>query len=221
MTMMYNYQEQANIQAFLEDEKYADRHSVLKTISQLFEANHIKWALACSSPLFFLGIQDDFHDFDVLVAPEDAEKADELLQSIGEKENPELNPARTRYFDDDYFGKFKIDGVPLDVISEFGVQTFGTCYKYHFVAEQIEKIKICRGLIVPAIPLEAQFVLYTMMTGWQPQRRFKKELIGNFLKTNGLNHKEVFEDALCNHSLPYWAKAEIRDLLESENIIDD
>lgn len=218
MTMMYTEQSLANIQAFLEDEKYTKRRLVLQKISQLFEANHIKWGLACSSPLFFLGIQDDFHDFDILVAPNDAEIADQLLQTIAEKENPELTPARNRYFDDDYFGKFKIDGAELDVISEFGIQTFGTGYKYHFEAEKIENLKVCNDFIVPAIPLEAQFVLYLMMTGWQPQRRFKKELIGNFLKEKGLKHPEVFEDALCNHALPYWAKAEIRQLLEVQNI---
>ena len=74
----------------------------------------------------------------------------------------------------------------IDVISGFKVRTFGTEYLYRISSKEIEHCTIYEEekIHIPMVPLEALYVLYAMMEGWQPKRRYKRMIIQEYLKQN-------------------------------------
>lgn len=203
----YQKQRNANIQAFTYDkEYYGKKYESLRKLSKAFKEAGIGWGVSCSACLFFNGINDDFHDYDIVIAKGDSEKAIEVLRKIGIEENAN----NKRCFHSDYYGEFSVEGVDIDVICEFGVHTFGAHYIYNFDPQYATIIKI-DDFEVPIIPEEAQWCLYSMMIGWQPQRVFKRNLLTQYLKIMGVSHPQVFEEAL-KASIPYWLKDEIRKI---------
>lgn len=207
---MNNYTEQktANIQAFVfNTEEYGQKYKCLRKLTEAFDNAGVRWGLSCSAVLFFHGISDHFTDYDIVIDKHDIEKAIEILKEIATEEEAYSKPC----FKSDYYGEVVLEGVELDVICVFGVNTFGAHYVYDFDIKYVNFVEIEEDFIVPLIPEEAQWVLYSMMMGWQPQRRFKRDLLTQYLKTTGIKHPEVFEEAL-NDQLPYWMKAEIKAL---------
>ncbi len=62
------------------------------------------------------------------------------------------------------------------------------------------------------IPVEAQYLLYSMMEGWQLRRRFKRILIQAYLGEK-IEYRSILEKAL-EEDLPNWIKRNVRELLE-------
>jgi len=205
---MYNEQKAINIQAFVYNEEvYRQKYECLRSLAIAFKKEGVKWGLCCSSALFFNGIVDDFHDYDIMIAESDSEKAVKVLKAIAIEEEPIF---KSCFYSSRYYGEFALNGVDIDVMCPFGVYTFGTQYTYSYNYEQATIVTI-DDFEVPLVPEEAQMILYAMMEGWQPQRKFKRELIVQYLKAMGVKHKDVFEDAL-RQRIPYWLKAEIKRL---------
>lgn len=72
-------------------------------------------------------------------------------------------------------------------------------------------------LPIPLIPLEELFLLYGMMEGWQPKRKFKRVLIMEALKESPtLMFSEILEESL-KEELPGWLKREVRKLLKNRS----
>ena len=65
---------------------------------------------------------------------------------------------------------------------------------------------------VPLLPAEALFVLYGMMEGWQRRRRFKRELIFQYLKENS-GQPDILKSAKESYLLPGWLNSLIEELL--------
>jgi len=57
--------------------------TVLKRIAARFNAAGITWALGASMLLYFKRIAPEFHDIDLMVADDDAERARQLLCEMG------------------------------------------------------------------------------------------------------------------------------------------
>lgn len=231
----WDSQREANIIAFMEDEEeYGQRRRFFEKMYQAFEREHIKWNLFCSSSLFFMGITDDFHDFDLLIDKSSLESAKSILKSLGMKSIREemygfeinegdfsseelgvlakiMEKASKGKFSSNRYIDFASDnGVEVDVISGFRVTAMNTQYLYEYSEERLDYVEI-EGMRIPVVCAEAQFVLYSMMECWQPQRKFKRRLLRDFIKERGIKYPEVFDEAL-EERIPSWIKQKIREI---------
>lgn len=233
---VWTSQQEANIVAFMEDdEEYGKRRDFFFKMCEAFEKENVKWNLFCSSSLFFLGITDDFNDFDLLIDKDSMESAKVVLKSLGmriqreemygfEIDENDFSPDELRalaklmfkatkgkFVSDRYLDLASDDGVEVDVISGFRVGAMNTQYLYEYSEDRLEYVNIC-GQYIPVVCPEAQFVLYSMMECWQPQRKFKRRLLQQFIEERGVHYPEVFKEAI-KERIPSWIKTKIREIL--------
>lgn len=203
-------QKNANILAFLTAPEYQERKHTLERMCQTFSEHNVRWVLSCSSSLFFKGIVDDFHDFDVLVHIEDVEALKSAMSEMGA--NIELETVQKGYFTSPYYQQAQLGRVEFDMIGNITVNTFGGSYCYPVKTEETEIVSIDGNILVPTVAVEASLILYGMMEGWQARRKWKRELCTQYLLENGLEHKEILMDAL-DQGIPKWLQEVIRSLL--------
>ena len=208
----YAFQFNANRQAFLYNRKYLLRRNVLIKIADEFKKSNVEWGIACSCGLFLLGIVDNFHDYDLLIAPKDFEKVCEIMERLGENRQYGQHPTRAAYFQANGYAEFSVDGLEIDVICEFGFTTFDSFYQYHFNSSEVKWVNL-GTMELPVIPAEAQFAFYSMMTGWQPQRAFKRDLIAEYLKTGNLERPEILQK-ICEEDIPECLFDGIQEILK-------
>lgn len=226
-------QREANITAFLEDDDFVTKRNFFFKMCQALDNNAIEWNLFCSCSLFFAGITDEFNDFDILVKKSSFEDTKGVLKNLGlsvkqeeiygmqiDKEiSQEDASLLERFFEQNSNQKFNSNryanlignGVDVDLISGFRVSAMNTKYFYEYNPNLVNTIQV-GDLSIKIVAPEVQFILYAMMECWQPQRRFKRELIEEFLKDNGINKPQILEDSL-SENIPGWIKKEIRMLL--------
>lgn len=204
-----NYQKQgeANVLAFFEKD-YFDRRNVLFKVLEQFEKHNIEYGLACSANLFFRGITDDFHDFDFIISQQDIPKVKEFMNHLSADL---LETGGNGYCESDVYLHYRIDNLcDIDIISGFRLVTFGTSFHYEFSSDEIERVDL-EYFSINLISLEALFILYAMMEGWQPRRKFKRIFIQSYLQEMGCKFPSILEDAL-NNDLPLWIKKEIKHI---------
>ena len=204
----YYYQASANIQCFMQDTEYRERKGALFALCDLFQENNIRWGLSCSANLFLRGIVDDFHDFDFIVEIDDCHRVKKLMEEIGAilKET-----GGNGFCESDVYMHYQLGRVDVDIISGFKIVTFGTYYKYSFNPEEIEFVDIGK-IQLPFIPMEALYILYAMMEGWQARRRYKRILIEEYLLREEIKFPSIFESAQKS-KLPGWIKDNIYNIL--------
>lgn len=204
----YYYQSTANIQSFLQDAEYSERKDAFFTLFNMFQKNNIKWALACSCNLFLRGVVDDFHDFDFIVDKDDCPRLMELMDKQGAilKET-----GGNGFCESDIYLHYQLGRVDVDIISGFKIITFGTYYKYSFNQDELEFIPI-NGKELPFISMEALYILYAMMEGWQARRRYKRSLIEEYLLRENIKFPQIFKKAQ-QENLPGWIKDSIYTIL--------
>ena len=114
---------------------------------------------------------------------------------------------------ENYF-HYQVGRVDVDVISGFRVRTFETEFLYRYDGKEIETCTIYEEnkITIPMIPMEALYILYCMMEGWQARRRYKRILIQEYLRDN-IVFRNILEGAL-ESELPNWVKRNVRELLE-------
>lgn len=208
---MYFCEEQSrnNILCLLEDREYLERKEVFFELVSKFKARGVKWAIGCSMDLFLRGLTDEFHDFDIIVAKESVPLIETIMSEIG---GELVATGGNGFCESDVYLNYHINRVDVDIISGFRVMTFNTQYYYQYDESEVDYMEFS-GIRVPLICLEAMYVLYYMMEGWQPKRKFKRKLIEQFFETNKPEHTEVFEKALQCFSLPGWIRWEVRKYL--------
>lgn len=210
--MLVNYNDQArnNILCLLEDVEYLERKEVFFTIIKNFSERGINWAIGCSMDLFLRGVIDDFHDLDLIVDLGSIPKIRDIMNDIGAKL---IDSGGNGYCESDMYLHYQIGRVDVDCISGFRVMTFGTSYYYEFNKDEIDDIEI-EDVSVPLISLEAMYVLYFMMEGWQPRRQFKRKLIEEYFANNSPKHCQVFQKAIEENDLPGWIRWEVKKLIK-------
>jgi len=211
MKTIYTELAEANKAALLYGNEYKKRLDVLTKLYTEFTAANIEWEISCSCALFLDGIVDNFHDFDILIAPTSYEKAYQILSKLGKDTNAVYHPL----FDDAEFAKFEIDGIDVDIICEFGFWTFDSHWQYHFNQDDI-CYKQIGNLNLPCVPTEIQYIFYAMMVGWQPQRAFKRDLISSYLTNGNLKKTHLLKDAADSGELPPFLIVSIYDILDTE-----
>ena len=204
----YGYQSNANIQCLINDIEFSERKEALLTIIEMFNDNGVRWALGCSSNLFLRGIVDDFHDFDFIVEIKDYPLIKKLMDKLGAilKET-----GGNGYCESDIYMHYQLGRVDVDIISGFKIITFGTYYKYSFNSEEVENIQIGK-FDIPLISMEALYILYAMMEGWQSRRRYKRILIEEYLLREEIKFPKILEEARKSN-LPGWIKDNIYSIL--------
>lgn len=208
MINSYDYQSKANIQCLLEDIEYGERKVALFTLFDELRKADVRWGLACSTNLFIRGIVDEFHDLDLIVDIKSIPKVEEIMKEQGAilKET-----GGNGYCESDIYMHFQFGRVDVDVISGFRVVTFGTHFEYYFNPEELQFIEL-EDKNIPLISMEALYLLYSMMEGWQARRRFKRVLIEEYLLAEKIEFPQILESAL-GANLPSWIKRNIAGIL--------
>lgn len=205
----YEYQSEANVLCLLEDEEYLERKEALFKLADEFNKSAIRWGLACSMNLFLRGLVDEFHDLDLVVEEEDIPKVKDIM----EKNGGILKATGGNGFcESNCYMHFQLKRVDIDIISGFRIITFGTKFLYNFNESEIEYIKVEEKKI-PLIPVEALYLLYAMMEGWQAKRRYKRLLIGEYLVTRDLKFPDILVNSL-EEQLPAWIKKEVKLIIQ-------
>jgi len=86
---------------------------VLVKIAKELNNQNVLWAVGGSLLLYLNGKTDTFHDLDIMVCENDAEKLKEILLTFGKLQPPNSN---FRY-KTKCFMEFIIDGVDIDVMA--------------------------------------------------------------------------------------------------------
>lgn len=207
----YEYQSDANIECLLEDVGYLERKKVLLKIVDEFSKENIGWGLGCSANLFLRGIVDEFHDFDLIVDGNDIPKAQKVMENLKAKL---IGTGGNGFCESDHYFHYQLGIVDVEIIAGFRVKTYNTEYVYSYNFKEIDFCTIYEEnkITIPMIPMEAQYLLYSMMEGWQLRRRFKRILIQEYLREI-IEHRSILQKAL-EKDLPNWIKRNVRELLE-------
>ena len=210
----YSEQARNNMVCLYEDSEYFERKEVFLELIKSFKENNVKWALGCSMNLFCRGIIDDFHDLDLIVSIESIDVVKRIMQQLG----ADLTGTGGNGFcESDIYMHYQLGRVDIDIISGFRVVTFGTSYYYPYNENEIDMVKTM-GIEIPMVSLEAMYILYYMMEGWQPKRKFKRQLIEQAFEQEKPRHVEVFQNALNNQSLPAQIKWAVKSLLSEGTV---
>ena len=116
-----------------------EKLELLKGIAHRFNEARIEWALGASLMLFLKGIVSEFHDIDLMVSVQDAERAKAILSEMGElcPPNPKPNPM----YQTKTFLEFRIDSIEVDVMAGFAVvnegRVFDCSLRENQIAEQV------------------------------------------------------------------------------------
>ncbi len=204
----YSYQSKANIACLIEDMEYQERKITLEKIFDQFDSKGVNWGLACSMNLFLRGIVDEFHDLDIIVNSKDISTVKEIMEQNGAIL---VETGGNGFCESETYLHYQFGRVDIDIIAGFQLITFGTNFIYHFCKEELEYVNV-ETRKIPLISMEAMYLLYSMMEGWQPKRRYKRILIDEYLKTVGTAFPYILEKAL-HENLPGWIKQNIKDIL--------
>ena len=198
----------ANKVALLTSSDFSARKEALEKLTEA--ASGITWALSCSSNLFLRGLIDDFGDFDILLDMKDVEKFKTAFQEMG---GQLMETVQKRCFSSPYYQEGVYGDVHFDIVGDITVNTYGTQYCYQLCPEEIETVNLERNVLVPLCPIEANFLLYGMMEGWQARRRYKRELCFSYLSKYGLQYPDVLQSAMTEQNLPKHLKELLKALL--------
>ena len=208
MNRQYN-QALANLSDLLKEPQYAERKECLFKILEIFQKCKINYSIICSLNLFIRGIIDDFYDFDILIEYEEAKKVKSILEAQGAIL---VATGGNGYCESRKYMNFKWGRVDIDIIADFRLVTFESEYIYVYNENENDKVTI-GNLETKLASLEALYVLYYMMEGWQPRRKYKRLLIEKALLKNTISYKGVLKKALEEFSLPEHIQKGIRKML--------
>lgn len=207
--MKKNYMQQSldNIACFF-TEDFAKQRTTFFRIIKKFKEYNIEWALACSCNLFFRGIVDDFHDFDFIVDNGSAKNIVEIMKALGATL---VDTGGNGYCESDLYLHYRLNNCDVDIICGFRLITFGTSYYYEFNAKEIDFLNSYYLNNIPLVSVENLFLLYAMMEGWQRRRKFKRDLLFEYLQSNCI-HPQILKRSLKKR-LPDWINNLIHQLV--------
>lgn len=208
----YSEQARNNLVCLQEDIEYHDRKEMFCQLAKRFTEKNIHWALGCSMNLFCRGIVDDFHDLDLIVDIRSVNKIKKEMEDMGAIL---LQTGGNGFCESDVYLHYQLGRVDVDIISGFRLITFNTTYYYKYDSDEIDWTGVME-LNIPLISMEALYVLYYMMEGWQPRRKFKRVLIEEYFAECKISHPEVLQKAITENSLPGQIKLAVKELLKNE-----
>lgn len=136
------------------------KFDVLCRMAAEFNRGRLVWALGGSLMLYFKGIVTDFHDIDLMIAPEDGAEAAKMMEALGAEAKPVKPSAR---FQSDHIWKFCLDGVDVDMIAGFGIVFEGQKFAFPFGKDDIAEIIDFNGEKIPLQGVAAWREYYRLM----------------------------------------------------------
>ncbi len=148
---------------------------VLLKIAQALGGAGTPWALGASLMLKLYGLPVTPQDIDLMVQPDDAAKAAEVLCTLGEKkpQNPHVRYATQAFME------FVIDGIEVDVMAGFVIRQPDGDYTYVLNPSDFAFVPV-QGVQIPLCPLADWLHLYRLM-----ERAEKVNLIEEHLQAHG------------------------------------
>lgn len=137
-----------------------EKLAVLKKAAAALNGADVTWCLGASGLLYFKGLVETFHDIDIMVTEEDADKAEAVFLALGARRLPP-NPDekyRTRRF-----LEYVLEGVEFDVIAGFVIVNGGTEYDCSLTRDRIGETAELEGVTVPLHSLALWKKYYSLM----------------------------------------------------------
>ena len=135
-----------------------EKLAVLSAVAHELNRRSIVWAVGASLLLYFRRIVPDFHDIDLMVREEDADRLRDALLSLGELLPGPGEPYKTRCF-----LRFLIDGVEVDAIGGMVITRSGVDYDCPFTAEHVAGYATVNGERIPLQSLSDWRSCYELM----------------------------------------------------------
>lgn len=176
----------------------------LSNIGENLNKEGILWAVGASIVLNHYGLVQHPNDIDLLVDVQDMEKADRILQEMGQKKGPE----KTDVYATQYFYEYMIKGFDVDVMAGFEIKHSNGSFQYKFDENSISTMKEIHGISIPLTSLEDWYILYQLI----PHREHKVQMIENYLLSNGIGKRFLMERTLAQE-LPREVRCRIENLL--------
>lgn len=138
-----------------------------------FKKQNLFWAVGASLLLKFKGIVDDFNDIDIVIDSDDFEAADKILREIASETITKSNPK----YDSRYFKTYIIDGVEIDVMSEYKVHYDDEVYLFDFNRDYLLDYKLVNNIEIPLCRVEDWYSLYKVMEKDKKVKKIKKNYV--------------------------------------------
>ncbi len=148
----------------------------LEKIAIEFEKNNIRWGLAASGLLSFYNIIGEPNDIDIIVSKLDVEEARKVLSSIGREKKLENHEIYS-----DSYSIFDVDGIEVDLISGFTINSENFTYKFYFSDQSISEHRPLLEANVPMMYLRDWYFMYILMGDPKNRRELMEEY---FLRKN-------------------------------------
>ena len=145
--------------------------AVLARIAAELRQADVTWALGASGLLYFRGLAPDFHDLDLMVALEDAGKAERILDRLGQPLPPKPNASIYRTA---VFREYTVDGVEVDLMAGMVIVKDGAAHDGSLRQEDIVGTVTVCGEPVPLHSLACWRRYYALMG-----RAEKAKLLGS------------------------------------------
>ncbi|MEG1973201.1 MAG: hypothetical protein RR315_08560 [Oscillospiraceae bacterium] len=156
----------------------------LMKLAHALEGENILWGVGASLLLYLNGITDKFNDIDIVVAQSQAEKVDMALSEIGKKapENPNASYATRHFYE------YIIDGVEVDVMAGFTINTSDGSYLYDFDESSVAQRRRIGTAQIPLCFVEDWYILYCLME----HREVKTAAIERYFSQEGIAAPQRF-----------------------------
>lgn len=148
-----------------------------KTARALREAG-VRWALGASAMLYFNGLVETYHDFDLLIAKGDMPATQAVFTALGAKALPPA-PVGGDYATAE-FRQYTLGGMGFDLLCGFAVRRDHKAYPYPFDETRVAGYAQALTERVPLAPLADWWVLYQLMRG----REEKAALLERYLRAH-------------------------------------
>ena len=145
---------------------------VLADIARELNKEKITWAIGASLMLYLRGIVTEFHDIDIMVAEEDAERAEQTICRIGE----ELPRRSTAQYKTRWFIEFTVGGVDVDLMAGFVIVKDGTDHECPLLPEDITETRTVNGESIP-LHSAVRWAEYYRLMGREAKADMVKEWI--------------------------------------------
>ena len=145
---------------------------VMADIARELNKEKITWAIGASLMLYLRGIVTEFHDIDIMVAEEDAERAEQTICRIGE----ELPRRSTAQYKTRWFIEFTVGGVDVDLMGGFVIVKDGTDHECPLLPEDITETRTVNGESIP-LHSAVRWAEYYRLMGREAKADMVKEWI--------------------------------------------
>ena len=156
---------------------------VLAKIGKMLNDENITWAVGASLLLKAYSMVESVGDIDLLVSEKDVKKVDALLKEVGVAKDM----SDVRLFGNEFFGKYAVDNVDIDIMSGLVLSHQEGVFSYVFDKQSITCFVTLEGIKIPYTSLEDWYVIYQLLEN----REKKVKMIEEYLMKNGVKNMHL------------------------------